>query len=369
MAEGWRTGLALDGSASMAGYYGQRLQTRLAPELLRGYVHRRQVRLTDRDQEPGQLLTIEALRHLQGRGVRFYPTANRMQAIARELIAFLGTTLDQRGHTQLVYWGCGSGQELEPIGAFAPTAAARVTLTGPDTFGQSSHLLPALRHFVEREHRARRELYLFVTDGAIADTDAVIAYTRSLARAIAEGKRPPLKCVLLGVGLPREVPLFGTLDHLDTPVDIWDAKWLWEMEDWRHILAEVVAPREIVAETAKVWDASGICVQDYPSGLPPKLEFTLPSTSPWFELEVGGQRLRQWVAFPEPVTKVPERIQASLQLRRSVRRDRQFWGLVLGLGLLGGLGAWYWFSQQHSQAPPNTQERLQNGASAPSTLF
>ncbi|NJK35189.1 MAG: hypothetical protein HC919_09645 [Oscillatoriales cyanobacterium SM2_2_1] len=369
MAEGWRTGIALDGSVSMGGYYGRRLQTRISPALLRGYVHRRQLHLTNRDQELGQQLTIRGLRHLQRCGVRFYPTANSIQAIARELVSFLATVLDQRGQTRLVYWGCGNGDSIEPIGEFSPAVAPRLDVPGPSVFGQNSYLLPALRYFVERERQARQGLYLFVTDGYIADLEAVIAYTRTLARAIAEGKRPPLKCVLLGVGMPHDVPLFSTLDHLDTPVDIWDAKWLWELEDWRRILAEIVSPREVVAETARVWDANGNCVQDFPCGLPPKLEFTLPRTSPWFELEVAGQRLRQWVEFPTTVARLPERMQSSYHLRQCVRRDRQILGIALGVLLAIGIGGWFWVSQQRSRATPNTQERLQNEALELDTLI
>ena len=87
------------------------------------------------------------------------------------------------------------------------------------------------------------------------------------------------------------------LDDLDsgTDVDVWDHKIASEMRGVVEIFAEVVDENMIVAPTAKLFDAAGRLVKHFTDGLPARVEFTMPASSPYFELEVGEQRVRQVV--------------------------------------------------------------------------
>ena len=63
---------------------------------------------------------------------------------------------------------------------------------------------------------------------------------------------------------------------------------------------EPIDPDRIVAEGGTIYDATQRLVKQYPDeehpdGLPARIEFHMPATSPWFELEVAGQRFRQSV--------------------------------------------------------------------------
>jgi hypothetical protein len=92
------------------------------------------------------------------------------------------------------------------------------------------------------------------------------------------------------------------LDDLDTGtgVDIWDHKIAREMRGLVEIFAEVVDENQIVAPTARILDASGAVVKTFADGLPASATFRMPASSPWFELEVGGERVRQSVVAPAP---------------------------------------------------------------------
>jgi len=109
-----------------------------------------------------------------------------------------------------------------------------------------------------------------------------------------------LKCVLIGLGSNINEDQMEQLDDLDsgTEVDIWDHKIAKDMRQTTEIFAELVTENQIVAPSARILDASGQVAKAYTDGLPAKIEFTMPATSDWFELEVGGERIRQSVIIP-----------------------------------------------------------------------
>jgi len=143
-------------------------------------------------------------------------------------------------------------------------------------------------------------MYLFLTDGKLDDLTAVKGYTRQLCEEIAAKKRNMIKCVLIGVGDQIDERQMEELDDLETGtnVDIWDHKIASEMRDVIEIFAEVVTENTILAPTARILDASGKVVRQFTDGLPARVSFTMPAASTWFELEVGGERVRQPVISP-----------------------------------------------------------------------
>jgi hypothetical protein len=260
--EGAKTGVAIDGSASMRLAYGF----------------------------AGGVLGLISSRR---------SGANLVNAEARKMCAYLARSLDVDGCTASIYWGTGRGsREYEVIGDLTEAQASTFDFGGPKHFGGGgTSLLPALRYFVERFAAAKWGMYVFITDGVIDDLEDVKKYTIQLARSIEAGDRQPLKLVMIGVGSQVDENQMVKLDDLDTGTnqDLWDHKIAKEMGQLAEIFAEVVDETVIVADHGVVRDAKGRTIRDFrDTGLPALLEFTLPTdASNAFSLEVGGRIIRQ----------------------------------------------------------------------------
>lgn len=262
--EGTQTGIALDGSASMSGLYGQ------AGGVVGG---------------------------LFGRPAR---NANQVTPVAQQLCAYLARRLDADGGTTCIYWATGRGGEhVEVVGDLTADDAGRHQFGGPREFGTGTRLLPAVRYFVDRFADAPWGFYVFVTDGELHDLAEVKAYSTTLARDVAAGRRHPLKFVLVGLGAQVNERQMAELDDLDTgtAVDLWDHKIAAEMRDLTDIFAEVVDRNARVADRGRVLDPAGRVLKDYgDTGVPAVLEFDAPAGAAYFTLEADGHRVHQALA-------------------------------------------------------------------------
>jgi hypothetical protein len=222
--------------------------------------------------------------------------------MARRMTAYLADTLDADGGTSVIYWACDDGSAVEPIGELTAAQCATAVFSGPTTLamGETTVLTPAVKYFADRFRDAPRGMYIFITDGSLHDLEQVKQYTVELCREIEEGRRNPIRCVLIGIGSDVNENQMEELDDLDTGtgVDLWDHKIAKEMRSLVEIFAEAVSEQQIVAPTARVLDSHGRVAKNFADGLPAKACFTLPADSKWFELEVAGQRIRQSILFP-----------------------------------------------------------------------
>lgn len=302
-AEGWQTGLALDASASMMGAYGKGLlagpKGDVPQNLLMEYANKKWVGVVEQDGGKHIIYTDAAVTDAIERGY-MRRTENEVERLSREMTAYLASNLDADGGTTVIYWACGqAGNEFEVCGDFTAERCETMPVGGPDktTFGNGTHLLPAMKYFVDRFKDAKRGMYIFITDGKLDDLGDVKRYTKKLAKSIAAGKQNSVKCVLIGVGNEIDEDQMEELDDLETgtDVDIWDHKIAKEMRALIEIFAEVVSENQIVAPSATIYDESGNVVQKFTDGLPAKVTFTMPAESNAFELEVAGQRLRQTI--------------------------------------------------------------------------
>lgn len=296
-AEGWQTGVALDASASMKDWFGRAMQGRVPSEVMATYATRGW--LAERIEDGRRVASYKPEAYQDAvRCGYLRKTENIVEPIARSFIAYLASNLDADGGTTVIYWACGDGSALEVLGDFTAEQCATLTIRGPhkkSMFGSGTRLRPALDYFVNRFADAKRGMYLFITDGRLDDLTEVGQQTIRLARDIAAGRRHALKCVLIGVGDDIDERQMEWLDDLDTgtAVDIWDHKIAKELRGLVEIFAEVVDENQIVASSARIYDAAGHLVKSFPDGLPCKVFFTMPASSNWFELEVGGERVRQ----------------------------------------------------------------------------
>ena len=308
-AEGWRTGLALDASASMKRAYGRKVEARVDPEVLTGYIKQGRLQAYIEDGEPTRKIEREAFAEIQEQGYEINYTENILQPLVQDFIAYLADNLDRTGKTSLIYWGCGKGEETQVLGEFDAITCQQVKISGPATFqlGKTTKLCPAIAYFANQYRQAQRGIYIFLTDGRIDDLEQVKDYTRELALEITVGKRNYLKLVLIGIGNDIDRYQLQELDDFDTglDLDIWDYKIASEMKNLSQIFAELVNENQIIAESGSIYDDRGNCLKSYPQGLPAKVDFVMPSDSKWFELEVGGQRIRQSVVVDNVIAIAP----------------------------------------------------------------
>jgi len=297
--EGAQTGLALDGSASMqtpfgkgwkyAGNVDQAVLSRLNSEGKAKTVTQDGSQLTEYTNDGWQeLISLGFL----------VQTDNEVEPIAQDIIPYLADKIDADGGTTLIYWACGaSGDKVEDVGDLTSLEAKVAAYGGPKEWGQSTHLLPAMRYFVERFSDAKWGFYVFVTDGRLDDLDAVKQFTADLSRRIGRGEMNPVKCVLIGVGSEVDEDQMTQLDDLpdemDLPVDIWDHKIAKEMRDLRDIFAEVVDENTFVAPTGRILSEPGVVAANFADGVPALLKFSLPLSSQQFTLEVGPNKIEQ----------------------------------------------------------------------------
>ncbi len=261
--EGTQTGIALDGSGSMASLYGI-------------------------EEEQGFLASLF--------GKKKHST-NEVTPVAQKLCAYLARKLDADGGTTCIYWATGpGGSQIEVVGDLTADQAEQHVFGPPKHFGTGTQLLPAVRYFVDRFADAPWGFYIFITDGELHDLDEVKRYSTTLARAVQSGKRKPLKFVLIGIGANVNEGQMEELDDLDTgtEVDLWDHKLAAEMRVLQEIFAEVVDKNARVADAGKILDDKGNVVKNYSdTGLPALLEFEVAAGTPYFVLEVGETRVQQ----------------------------------------------------------------------------
>ncbi|GDY07053.1 hypothetical protein LBMAG52_05390 [Planctomycetia bacterium] len=296
-AEGWQTGVALDGSSSMRSWYGLQLVGKVPPDVQAKYEQNGWITSSVADGRKVKTFMKDAYEDAMRAG-HLRMSDNIVEPKSREFISYLAAELDADGGTTVIYWACGAdGSATEVIGDFTADQCKQLEIKGPQsvTFGNGTRLLPAVQYFVDRFQDAARGMYVFLTDGRLDDLEQVKAYSTRLAKAVAAGQRNPVKFVLVGMGDKVDEAQMEELDDLETgtDVDLWDHKIAAEMRSTVEIFAEVVRENQIVAPTGVIYDPQNQIVKRYSDGLPAKITITLPAGTKWFELEVEGQRIRQ----------------------------------------------------------------------------
>ena len=297
-AEGWKTAVALDASSSMNDWYGRSVLAGGIPQQVldsytsRGWTEQKMV-------DGANVLSLRGDAHDDALKQGFIKyTDNIVEPLARDFIAYLANELDGGGRAAALYWACGEGDSYEVIGEFTPEECKTLDISGPKTvaFGNNTHLLPALSYFCDEYQASVNSMFVFITDGRLDDIDEVKQFTSELAKKIESGQRNPVKCVLIGVGDQIDEAQMEDLDDLETgtDVDIWDHKIAKELRALSEIMVELV---EDVGSSlsAKIYDDQGNLVKKISDGLQSSEAFTMPGSSKFFELEIGGQRIRQSV--------------------------------------------------------------------------
>lgn len=300
-AEGWQTGVALDASASMRGWYGKELQGKIPPDLQEHYKAKGWITVKVEDGRQNTKVAKEAYKDAMDKGILTL-SPNIVEQFGRQFVGYLASELDADGGTTLIYWAGGAdGSEYEVVGDFNAEECKSLSLAGPKNmkFGNGTRLLPAIKYFVDRFREAKNGMYVFLTDGRLDDLEELKSYSTVLAREIAAGRRNPVKFVIIGVGNQLDEKQMEELDDLDTGtnIDLWDHKVAAELRSTVEIFAEVVSENQFVASSGAIYDDKNNVVKRYSDGLPSKLVFQLPAGTTYFELDVEGMKIRQPIAI------------------------------------------------------------------------
>jgi len=220
------------------------------------------------------------------------------------MCSYIASRADRDGGTALIYWATGDPGEIEPHGFLSEAQAKAYQYPRPKLYGRRTNLLPAIRFFTEGIHpqtgrpyrQAKLGLFVFITDGAIDDLEAVKQYSTQLAQEIEAGQRNPIKLVLIGFGKEIDEQQMQELDDLDTGTDqdLYFHRIGEQMSDLADIFIELVNDNMVVAENGSVRDDKGNEVLSFrDTKVPARFEFDLPANATGFSLEVEGQQFKQ----------------------------------------------------------------------------
>jgi hypothetical protein len=222
-----------------------------------------------------------------------------VQEEGRKIIEYMATNIDAENETTVIYFSAGiDGDKIEESGPVNVEECSTVSIDGPEKipFGQKkTQLLPALKFFDSRFPIAPNGLYVFITDGYIDDIEEVKNYSAALAGRIAAGKRNPMKCFVIGIGIEIDERQLMDLSNLatGTSVEVWDYEKAENLRQVTDLIRDIVD--EIATDSStpgKVFDDQGAEIQAWPDGIPPKASFRMADVSQHFELEVDGREER-----------------------------------------------------------------------------
>jgi hypothetical protein len=220
---------------------------------------------------------------------------NTIQPVAQSLAQHLAA--NARGQVAVAYWACGDeGGDVEPVGLMSKEDLNTFTFEGPKRWGGGTKLTPVTQYFWEQifADATGPGLALVLTDGAWDDADhaQLQQLTQVMCDEIATGRRQLMKVVLVGLRLPSNAgeldyiqSRFSSLDDFQSgvAVDIWDHKWLDEIEDLSEIFVELV--QDWPLGVGGFVEADGVKVletDEFRFGI----QFTLPANASSFTLHL-----------------------------------------------------------------------------------
>lgn len=224
---------------------------------------------------------------------------NMVEPQARWILEYLATK-DRNGELRVAYWACGNGKQIEYIGDMKGVDVQNYKFPGPRNPGNSTMLEPAIRDYVKYmlqqvQLGARRGCAVFITDGALHDAEAVEIYCRQLAKDMAAGRLPRMNFILVGVGEGVDEEQMEEICHEEYPGvgHLWCHRIAEEITQVAELVAVLVDETMTVAAGGTIYDDKGNVLKIYEARLPAILEFTVPSGTKSFTLEVNGQRYTQ----------------------------------------------------------------------------
>ncbi len=228
-----------------------------------------------------------SLKTMYGGATVFDTAPNYVQAVARKMGEIL-TSVTKNGKVSALYWAVSpDGSKTEMIGELDDADWTKATISGPkrEKWGRGTKLLPAIQYGVEQVAKnADWTMGVIVTDGIIEDEQDCLNYCLSVGKAIADGKRKPIKLVLIGIGQDVDEAQLERFDDMfegsGIDYDLWSHGMVASMQEEADILAvlygELMDEEVTVASSGSVEDGSGKVLASWSDGLPGKFRVILP---------------------------------------------------------------------------------------------
>ncbi|MBF0501189.1 MAG: hypothetical protein HQM09_13710 [Candidatus Riflebacteria bacterium] len=295
-ADDWNTVVAIDSSESMRPLFGKSLIGDIPLSVQERYHRQNLVIEETRDGCSLLLYKPEAYEDAVANGFLKW-TDNEIEPKAREIIDFLGTHIDARKSCNLMYWGCEKKPGWVDTGEIKIEDCNRVTISGPDTFGTDSRLLPILKYLVGRLSVVKRSMVVILTDGLFSDAEDVKTYCSNLAILIKAKERNFMKLVLIGIGKNIDKKAMASFNDMKIgpTTELWDCRMAEDISEMSEIFVGDISDEKILAPRAVVFDSKGNVVKEFPDGLPAKGSFRMPieETSFTFQIFPSNKKIQQ----------------------------------------------------------------------------
>jgi hypothetical protein len=245
-----------------------------------------------------------SMKKMYGFGGPFGGDPNYVQAVARKLGAIL-TSVCRSGKVNGIYWAVSAdGAKIEEIGEWDEASWKNAVIAGPkkERWGRGTKLLPVIQFAVEKIAKdAQWTMGVILTDGIIEDEAESIKYCLKLGKEMADGKRKPLKLVLIGIGEEVDESQLERFDNMfektDIKYDLWSHGTVASMQEESDILGvlygELMTEEVTVTPTGRVEDSSGKVVATWSDGLPGKFRFKLGKGETKFVIRTPQQDIEQ----------------------------------------------------------------------------
>lgn len=232
---------------------------------------------------------------------------NPVQEAMQVAVPFI-TEKDANGLCYVAYWACGEkGKDIEVIGELTAEQAKTSEFRGPNNFGNSTYLLPAVQDFVQYIRQAiskgevvNAALCVIVTDGQFHDAEDVISYTATaMVPAIMEGKFPKTVFTVIGIGKDVDPEQMEEFSHEATPEnytgrDIWCYGLADEISQLPQLVAHLAdANTPAFFGGASILDEKGTVLKTFEDMVPTVVEFELPLNARSFTLKAGDKTYQQ----------------------------------------------------------------------------
>ena len=176
-----------------------------------------------------------------------------------------------------------------------------MVVSGPqqEKWGTGTLLLPPLEYFLSEFADAPWTVLLFITDGVMADLDAVKARAMEVGQEIVSGKRGQCKFVIVGLGEEVDEEQLEVLDDMfdgtevgEQGVDLWDCKLADNINELQEVWDEVDFGITLPGY-ARIVDEQGQELQVYADAIPQRMEFNVPAETKFVTVEIAGQTIKQ----------------------------------------------------------------------------
>lgn len=244
-----------------------------------------------------------SMKKMYGFGGPFGGDPNYVQSVARKMGGIL-TSVTKSGKVPAIYWAVSpDGGKTETIGEYNESAWKELALNGPkrEKWGKGTKLMPAILFGVEHAQNADWTIGVIITDGIIEDEKECLQYCLQLGKEIVNGKRKPIKLVLIGIGEEVDAAQLERLDSMfegtGINYDLWSHGIVASMQEEADILAvmygELMNEKIIIAPTGRVEDGTGKVVATWADGMPGKIRFKLPKGQKQFTIRTPNSDITQ----------------------------------------------------------------------------